>query len=393
MISSDIREETLSDQRNLDLDLHGVVRIRLIDPLADDAARLERKLGLTLVSPDQEPDIIIRFKEELSVPVVRYLGLNSAAFTEEGFYILDKNSGRVQARIPFEQIGCQCEILCRSGLSSIPLLFEIILLTFVKKGYIPLHASAFLHRDNGILVMGWAKGGKTEMLLSFANHGAQYVGDEWVMLSADGQEMFGIPITIAIRDWQIPYIPNLLPKIDLQSRILFKVIHSLDAMHKALGRGRWKNSFLLRSLGRALPRLRQQLMVRRAPQVIFRDRYCKEVAPVDKVFLIMSHSEADITVQPCDPLEIARRMLGSIEYEQTHFFEYYYAFKYAFPHRQNDFLEEVYERQGALLRQALQNKEAYQVLHPYPVPFDALFEEIRPFCEKTTTEIQYQKPS
>jgi hypothetical protein len=352
-----------------------------------------RKLGLTQASPGQEPDIIIRFEEKLSIPVSKYLNLNSIAFTEEGFYILDKNNGSVQARIPFEQIGSQCEILCQSGLSSIPLLFEIILLTFVKKNYIPLHASAFLHNEIGVLVMGWAKGGKTEMLLSFANHGAQYVGDEWVMLSADGQEMFGIPVTIAIRDWQIRYIPNLLPNIDMQSRILFKGIHFLDAIHKTLGRGRWKNSFLMRSLGRALPRLRQQLMIRKSPQVIFKNRYCKEEAAVDKVFLIVSHSEPDIRVEPCDPVEIARRMLGSIEYEQLHFFEYYKAFKFAFPHLQNDFLEEIDELQGSLLRHALENKEAYQVLHPYPIPFDALFETLQPFCEKTTRFEDILNPS
>lgn len=381
MILSTTREETRSEEHLMDFDLHGIVKIRLVDPQADDVARLVRKLGLTQASADQEPDIIIRFKEELSLPEATYLNLNSTAFTDEGFYLLNKNSGRVQARIPFDQIGGQCEILCRSGLSTVPLLFEIILLTYLKKDYIPLHASAFVHHDKGILVMGWAKGGKTEMLLSFANHGAHYVGDEWVMLSPDGQAMFGIPVTIAVRDWQISYIPELLPGIDLQSRMLFKVIHSLDGLHRTLVRGRWKNSFPLRSLGRALPRLRQQLMVRKAPQAIFKDRYRKEGAAVDKVFLIMSHSEADIRVEPCDPGEIARRMLGSLEYEQMHFFEYYTAFKYAFPDRQNEFLEAFNERLDALLGQALRNKEAYQVLHPYPVPLDALFEALQPYCE------------
>lgn len=376
--------ETLSDRRTIDFDLHKIVRVRVIDPLAHDINKLAKQLGSAQTSLDQEPDIIIRFEENLSVPALNYLGLNSIGFTDEGFYILDKNRGKIQARIPFEQIGTQCEILCQSGLRSIPLLLDIIRLTFLKKDYIPLHASAFLQNDTGVLVMGWAKGGKTEMLLSFANHGAHYVGDEWVILSADGQKMFGIPVSVAIRDWHFKHIPNLLPEIGTQKKILFKGIYFLDAIHKTLSRSRWKKSFLLKILGQALPRFRQQLMIRESPQVLFNGRYCQQGVAMNKLFLIMSHSESDIRVEPYDPVEIAQRMAGSIEFEQMPFFEYYKAFKFAFPHLRNEFLEEVNELQLSLLCHALENKEAYKVLHPYPVSFEALYEQTQPFCKKTT---------
>ena len=371
------------DRHLIDFDIHGIVGLRLIDPSARDAARLAKQLGAAQTTLDREPDIVIRFQEGLSAPGLTYLGLNSTGFTGEGFYILDKNSGQVQARVPFEQIGGQCRLVCRSGLSAIPLLFDIIRFTFLKKGYIPLHASAFRHHQRGVLVMGWAKGGKTEMLLSFANHGAHYVGDEWVMLSADGRTMLGLPISVAIRDWHFDHIPQLLPEIGRQKKLLFKGIYFLDALHRLLSRRRGKDSFLQKILGQALPRFRQQLMIRKSPQAIFKDRYCRRGVAVDKVFLIMSHSRPDIRVAAGDPVEIARRMAASIEYEQMPFFEYYKAFKFAFPRRQNEFLEGVDELQRALLAQALANQEAYEVLHPYPVSFEALFEHLRPFCEQT----------
>jgi hypothetical protein len=256
-------------------------------------------------------------------------------------------------------------------------------LVLLKKNYIPLHASAFLYDDAGVLVLGWAKGGKTEMLLAFANHGAQYVGDEWVMLSADGQKMFGIPVSVAIREWQFDQIPNLLPKIDIQRKVLFKGIHFLDAVQRTLSRSRWKKSLLQKSLSQALPRFRQQLMIKRMPQAIFKDNYWDQVTAVDKVFLIMSHSQSDIEVTAMDSGELARRMVNSNSYEQVQFFEYYKAFKFAFPHLENEFLEQIEKRQVTLLSEALKDKQAYAVSHPYPVSFEKLFAKTEPYCKKT----------
>lgn len=111
---------------------------------------------------------------------------------------------------------------------------DVVRLTFVAHGHVPVHASAFVHRSTGVLVAGWAEGGKTELLLALANHGAEYVGDEWAVLSPAGRSMFGVPVAVAIRDW-----------------------------HSALRRTRWRRALLTRRLGIAVARLRQQLMVRR----------------------------------------------------------------------------------------------------------------------------------
>ena len=72
--------------------------------------------------------------------------------------------------------------------------------------------------------MGWEKGGKTEVLLAFGNQGAQYIGDEMVALSSDGKKMFGIPIPMAIWEWQIKYLHKLVPTIKLQYKIVFNII-------------------------------------------------------------------------------------------------------------------------------------------------------------------------
>ena len=127
----------------IDYDIHGIVGIRLINPTVSDAITVASKLGQYQKSLDREPDIIIRFKEKLYTPSLTYLGLDYAGFTYEGFYILSSREN-AKVRIPFEKIGSQFEILCESGLHTIPWLFEMINLTFLAKNYVPLHASAFV---------------------------------------------------------------------------------------------------------------------------------------------------------------------------------------------------------------------------------------------------------
>ncbi|NIR46965.1 hypothetical protein GWO43_00575 [candidate division KSB1 bacterium] len=372
-------------QRTMDYDIHGIVGVRLINPLDSDIAAVADLLEQYRAPLRREPDLVIRFKDDLPTPGLKHIGEGYAGFTEEGFYVLSKGRASVKACIPFEQIGSRCEILHESGPRSVPLLTDIINYTFLSKGYIPLHASAFVHNETGILVAGWMHGGKTEALLAFANHGAHYVGDEWVMLSPDGESMFGMPESLCIWDWYVKYIPKLLPRISMERKILFKIIYIFDAIHKIFGRGIFEKFFPIKMLGEALPVFKQQLKVRVVPKALFKDRMRSQATP-QKLFLIMGENNSGIHIETCDPMEIADRMVGSNNYEQMYFWEFYEAFKFAFPHRRNDFLDNIDDRQRSLLMRALKNKEAYKISHPYPVSFDELFNKMQPLCNGAATK-------
>ena len=375
------QEELQSSAPAVDFDMYSIVGVRLVNPTARDAARLEKLLAPFRATLEREPDITVRFERDLAPSALNYLGLDSMAFTEEDFFLLDRSNGRVAARIPFDEIGQPCEIVCQSGLGSVPLLFELTRLAFLSKSYLSLHGAAFLYDGKGILVAGWSKGGKTEALVSFANHGAHYVADEWVLLSSDGKRMLGLPIPVALWDWQLEQMsPDLLPKMSAERKFLFRSIHCLQAVHNRFGRGRLKDFFPLKTLDRLMPIFEKRLSVREFPHVLFKDRYCQQGATVDRLFLVMSHSEPEIVIRPCDPMEVARRMVNSNEYEAARLPQHYRAFKFAFPQRENPFLEKAPELQSSLLYQAFEGKEAYKVFHPYPVPFEELFRHLQPLC-------------
>jgi hypothetical protein len=370
----------------IDYDVHGLVGIRLVNPTPSDAEAVYKQLGSLQRPLSREPDIIVRFVERLPIEELRHLTLHENGFTDDGFLILRSSKKAARVKIAFEQIGGkQCEIVCESGLRSVPLLLAILNLTLLKKDCVPLHASAFEYNGLGVVVTGWSKGGKTETLLSFAAHGARYIGDEWIVLSGDGRKMYGIPEIIRLWDWHLQNLPHVRSQVKRENLLFFKAVHGLDRVQQQLN-GRIGKSFPVKMLREAMPAIKRQLNVRFEPKQIFGERCGPFEGRPDKVFLGLSQADPEISVKPLDPAFIAKRMIASIRFEQLPFFEHYLSFKFAFPDCKNEFLDNVHELQYDILRRALSGKESYEVRHPYPVSFQELYAKMRPYCEKATAE-------
>jgi len=334
----------------------------------------------------REPDIVVRFEEHLALSNLHYLGPGKVGYTDEGFYVLRSSKKDAKVRIDFDNIGDRLEIVCETGLKSVPLLLDILNLTLLKKDVVALHASAFRFHDQGILVTGWAKGGKTEALLSFARHGAEYVGDEWIYLTADGQSMYGVPENIRLWDWNLDNLPHLKQELGFEKRMLFSTIHSLEKFEGILptkGAGKIPPIKFLRE---ALPAFQRQLNVQLPPQTIFEKCSDTFSARPDKVFLLLSHASQEYRVEKINPAVVARQMVSSLRFEFIRFMEHYYAFRFAFPDRGNQFIESVASRQFGLLSAALAGKKTYAVLHPYPLSFEKLYETMRPHVMRPAQE-------
>lgn len=363
-------------KRIVEFDIKGIIGIRLINATKSDSKVVANQLDQEKTDLDRDPDIIISFRENFRSNSLKYIGLDYAAFDDDGFYVFDNSREKLKIRVPFEKIGQKIELECESGVESIPILGALINFAFLAKNYVPLHASAFVYNGAGNLVTGWTKGGKTEALLSFANHNAQYVGDEWVVISKTGESMFGLPVHLCIWDWQFKYIPNLLPKMTMERKLLFKLIYFLETSSKLFNHGVFKNIFFIKWINRVLPPFKRQLNVRTPPENIFRNGICRN-SSFDNLFLMMSREETKISIEPWDAIDIAARMIRSNYFEQKGFWEYYEAFKFAFPKLQNNFLENAGMLQEDQLESAFKNKNAYLVLHPYPVNFEELFDEMK----------------
>lgn len=369
------------NKNTVDFDIHGIVGIRLVNPSEIDIKNISRQLSHFKSELIREPDITIVYREKWDIGDITYLGLNEVGFNDGGFYILSSGKHPLKVKIPFEQIGTKCEIICEQGVVGIPLLNRIINITFLKKKYLPIHASAFSYNNLNVLIIGWTKGGKSEALFSFVNHGARFIGDETIMLSADGKQMFGIPVPVSIWEWQFSEIPELMPPLKMKQKILFSGIHFLDGIYNLSKSIKLHNNSFVSLLGDALPTIKKKLNIRVAPEKIFNGKLNWEKVKLDKIVLTMSYSQDDIEISECDKYELIDRMICSNLDEFDSLYKYYSAFKFAFPGTQNEFLESIPDIYYELLPKAITGIESYKVLHPYPVSYEKLYGAMKSIFE------------
>jgi hypothetical protein len=354
--------------------------VRNADPA--DVAAVSRQLGPIKGAIAGEPDIVINFVDRLpDNGRLRYLGVNDCGFTDDAFLVLrSKHKSRAKVQIPFEAIGGTCEIVCERGVPAVPLLIAIVNLTALAKGVLPLHASAFLYEGKGMLATGWAKGGKTETLLAFMDQGATYVGDEWVYISPDGKRMFGIPEPIRVWDWHLDDLPTYWGQLSSRDRLRLRALRVVaDSMEVASGKGptgRLPGNLLRRMH----PLVSRQLYVHMPPRKTFGENSFALEGPLHKLFFVASHEPDEITVRPEDPERVARRMVFSLEEERAVLLSTYWKFRFAFPDRKNQLIEDTEQIQRNLLLQMMKEKEVYSVYHPYPVAIPALYEAMAPYA-------------
>ena len=366
----------------IDFDLHGLVGIRLLDAAAGDVAAVSGQLGLAPTTLTRRPDVVVRFVDRLpTASPVRCLGVNDAGFTDDAFLVLGaKHKTPARVRIPFERIGRRCEIVCESGLPGVPLLIDILNLTVLANGAVPIHASAFLYNGVGVLTVGWSKGGKTETLLSFMANGAEYIGDEWVYLSGDGRTMVGIPEPIRLWDWHLRDLPEFRSRVARGALARLRAIRCARRLQRLLSRGLGNRRRLGRMLSRVGALLEGQLHLDVPPKQLFGSRFGTRSAGFDRLVLAVSGEAAETVALPIAPEEIADRMAYSLQEERSRLMSYYRKFQFAFPGTANPLLEQADDVHELMLSRALAGKPARVVYHPYPVRLPALFDAVRPFC-------------
>jgi hypothetical protein len=371
--------------KTVEYNLHGVVGIQLRNASARDVAAVTRQLGPIQAPLAKEPDIVIEFVDQvqLSSPL-RYLGVNDSAFTDDAFFVLrSKNKARAMVQIPFAEIGQQCHIVCETGLPAVPLLIPILNLTALNQGILPLHASAFYYRGTGVLTTGWSKGGKTETLLAFMDQGASYIGDEWVYISQDGCYMTGIPEPIRVWDWHLQSMPQYWSTLGQSDKLRLRTLKLLSSsFDRTAANGLVKGTPVGKQMKRVSTLSKQQMHVDLPPHTLFGPGVEAPQAPLDKVIFVASHASPEITTQPMDPVEIARRMVFSLQEERQSFMSHYFKFRFAFPEAHNPLIEQAEEIQRTLLTRMLADKDAYAVYHPYPVAIPSLFDAIQPLLQR-----------
>ena len=370
---------TADTNRAMSLGLDGVVTIGLFGGGDREVALIRRQLGPLAIVPDGSPDLVIEFVDRLpDEGPLAALG-REAAYDERGLVVRrGRRKTDVRVRIPLERLGERpFTITAERGLSAVPYLIPVVGLTALARGVIPVHASAFVHEGRGVLVTGWAKGGKTEALLAFAERGATYVGDEWVFVSADGRTMTGLPEPMRVWDWQLDQVPSLRARIGTGARARLRTAAGTT---RALRTGAGLPGVRGSAAGDAARRLGEiadrQRSVQVPPARAFDGRVARGPVPLDAIVLIESTLGGEPSAGSVDATSLARRVAAMIVHEWHDLAALMLAHRYAFPDRECVRLEEVEARIEAALRGAWATTPAIHLRHPQPVEIAPLADRI-----------------
>jgi len=359
-----------------DFDLHGIVGVRVLDARPADLEVVTRQLGPLPHSVERDPDIVIRFVDRIEIGSrLRYLGAREIGWTDDALYVLKSRKEPAMVRIPMDRIGGPCEIVCQRGLRAVPFLIAILNLTALVNGALPLHAGAFELDGRGILVTGWSKGGKTELLMAAAGAGARYVGDEWVYLTPDG-EMHGIPEPVRLWDWHLAQLPEVRRTLGPSDRVKLAAIPAFGRLERAMPQV-VRRSTPGRLLHRAMPIIQGQAHVDLRPDRLFGDLGSLS-ARLDHVLFVVAAAGTETTVEAIEPEEVARRMVFSLLHERLDLAALYQQARFAFPGLANEHLDSVETTQRERLLAMLSGLPAHVVTHPYPVDLKALLDAVRP---------------
>lgn len=367
----------------ISFDLHGKVGIRLVDARPADAAVVARQLGPLGGALDREPDLTLRFVDRLPPSGgVRFLGHEEAAYTDHDYLVLrGRHKSSIRVAIPMDRIGVEpVEIVCERGLPAVPLLVAVLNLTALGRGgLVPVHACAFVHAGHGALVLGWAKGGKSETLLAFTARGDRYVGDEWIYLDPASGRMAGLPEPMRVWDWQLQAMPDLAGRVPASARRRLTLTRT--------GVGALRSVASLPVLGRRAPGrvatraralLEGQLSVQVPTERLLGSPPLPDGWSLDRLILVTSHESPDVTVEDADPADVARRATASVVFEAADLLAHYRRFRFAFPDRRNPLLDDLEARYASALATAFRGLPALAVGHPYPLEIPRLYDAIAP---------------
>jgi hypothetical protein len=366
-------------RRVVDHVVHDLVTVRLLDPPREVVDSVEGELGSSRGAPSPEPDLCVSFTDRLArPPSLRLLDLGRAGYDENRFYIFDQ-AGHA-TRIDMDRLGEACTLVCERGVRSVPLLVPILGLRLLAKEHVLLHSAAFVYEGTGVLVAGWKKGGKTELLLPFMSHGADYLSDEWTIVSADGQ-LRGLSGVLHIWSWHLRQLPQFWACISRADRLRLRLLRLYQRVYRVVPDGLKGDGAVADVLERVSREggVSAVGQVRVGPRTIFGDRVWNGAAQLDRVFL--AGVTADGTqVTPLDPQEVARRMVSSLAYERTELLNAYNQYRFAFPERRSELIETAGQREARLLSEALDSVPAYEITHPYPARLHDLYAAAAPYC-------------
>lgn len=356
--------------RTVDFDFAGAGVVRAVNASDADIATLSRQLGAssTPERADEAPLLIVEFVADPLPKRHTLIGLHEAAYDDDGgFYATKPSLAGNWVRMPFGAISPGCRLVAATGTPHVLHLIAVLNLVVLQRGRVALHAAALRFHDAGVLVVGWSKGGKSELLLGAMNRGASYIADEWAYLEGETRTVTGLPEPIRLWDWFYDDLPEARRDLDAGRRARLGLLSlgesAVDAVDQRV------NSRALKKMSALLGR---QRYVTVSPHDLFGPDRCAPHTTIDHVVLVESHSDEASSLDSLDTTVAAGRLAASLSAERQPLRDHYAMYRYAFPDRRDQAMEQSDERESEMVAAGLRDVATSRLLHPFPAPIAAM---------------------
>jgi hypothetical protein len=226
---------------------------------------------------------------------------------------------------------------------------------------VAVHSASVELDGRAVLVAGWSETGKTETALALMESGARFLSDKWTIVGADG-EASAFPINVGVRRWVLPYLPTLAAGLPRRARAQLGLAGLAGALARPL-RGRTAPA-----AARAVALADRAALTPSQLRTVFDQQDDPERRlRLGATVVLTTVPGRDIACEPADPAWAVTRLARSAAYERRELFELLERRRYALPAAPAESLDDVVNREAALLERALAGAPVLEVRAPFPV--------------------------
>ncbi|UCF38325.1 MAG: hypothetical protein JSU96_05595, partial [Acidobacteriota bacterium] len=181
---------------------------------------------------EHAPDIRVQFKP-VEIPENRLFLSREASVSPDGqrLYWKSQRGERANFQLNLEELPT-VRITVEPGSIAVPFFKSFIELVGLKRGAVSLHASGFGLNGSGVVIAGLPLSGKTTVSLSVVRQGAEFLGDDWMILKEEDNTpiVCGIPRRLDLTGRMLQHLGPSGPSLSLPDRMKATADRFLEAL-------------------------------------------------------------------------------------------------------------------------------------------------------------------
>lgn len=350
----------------MNLNIHGITKIELNNVPKEFKDYMRQRYSLFIEDYMSHPDIKINFVDKLELKNCEYLG-DVAAYDANNFYLFDHKRNKVN--ILFDEARDNFNVSCEKAFDTttlcISILEELLEYLLIRNNATFIHASCVFYKGQCIILHGWRGGGKTSTLLNFLMNGAEYMSDDVVIISKQGN---AFPFTTGINLTEFNF--REFPELRKARRIRFSLELCIKKMLSRLYRlSACIPLSTIKKVGDDINKINTYYLVI-ANNVSFKKLFpqgkIRKSSSINRIYFLSRSEIGNIVVSDIDKESAVAKLFHCREYERldrTRFHSYFNLFSFASGKKDNPF-ERIRDKKREILTEALDGKKLYYIQIP-----------------------------